>query len=116
MFYVYLNAVFLVYVLCQMLGGINAPVLSSCTSEREHQACKPSLYIPFYVGIGQLIDTLEKCQYFPVILKEAYYRLVKSCQLLVRLVASRGMGRAAVKDISAAIAGSVFRYAFFVRK
>ena len=92
MFYVYFYAVFLVYVLCQMLGGIYTSVLSASTSEREHQACKTSLYIPFHVGISKLIDALQECEYLAVILKETYHRLVKPCQLLVRLVTPRIVG------------------------
>ena len=76
MFYVYFDAVFLMYVLCQMLGRIYTSVLSASTSEREHQTCKSSLYISLHVCIGKLIDALQKSEYLAVIFKKSYHRLV----------------------------------------
>ena len=58
MFDVHLDAVFLMYVFCQMLCGIDATVLSAGASEGEHQTRKASLNISLHMGIGQLIHTL----------------------------------------------------------
>ena len=82
-------------------------MLSSRTSEREHQRGKTTLDITTHMGISQLIDTLQKGQYLTIILQETDNRLVQSCQLLIGLVTSRVMRTAAVKHIATAIAALV---------
>ena len=64
----HLDAEFLVDVLGQMLGTIHATVLSTRTSETEHQAGETALYITPYVGIGQLINAIEESEYLAVVL------------------------------------------------
>ena len=54
------DAIFLVEVLGQMLGGIDRAMLSAGASEGEHQVGESALQITLYVGIGQPIDTVEE--------------------------------------------------------
>lgn len=54
----YLDAVLLMEVLSQMVGGIDTAVLSSSTSERKHQVGKTTFQITLHMGIGQLIYAL----------------------------------------------------------
>ena len=114
MFYVNFDAVFLMYVLCQMLGRIDASVLSASTPEREHQACKTSFNITLYMGIGKFIYTLQECQNLAIIFEEANYWFIKTCELLIWLIASWIVGRAAIEDISATIARSIFWYSLAI--
>ena len=44
--------------LSQMLGGIDAAVLTTSTAEGEHQTRKASLDITAYMGIGEFIDRI----------------------------------------------------------
>ena len=96
--------ILLVDMLCQMLGGIYAAVLTTRAAEREHQRREASLQITTHMGIGQLIDTVKECQYLTIIFKETDDRLVKPSEFLVRLIASGVVGAPTVKHISTPIA------------
>jgi hypothetical protein len=56
----HLDTEFLVDMLCQMLGGIDATVLSTRTSEREHQRSKTTLDIATHMGVSKLIDRIKE--------------------------------------------------------
>jgi len=99
-----LDAELLVDMLCQMLGGIDGAVLTTRTSEAEHQRGEATLDIAAHVGIGQFIDRVKERQDFAVVLQEADDWLVESRQLLVRFIASGVVRGTAVEDIAATIA------------
>ena len=66
--------------------------------------------------VGELIDSDQEAKYLSVILQESYDGLVEPCQLLVWLIASRIVCRAAIKDISSAIARWIVRYSLLLRE
>ena len=84
----HLYAEFLVQVLCQMLGRIHATMLTTRTTETEHQRGEATLDITAHMVVCQLIDGVEEGQDLTIILQEADDRLIKSCQLLIRLITS----------------------------
>ena len=86
------------------------------TSEREHKVGKSTVDIALYMSVGQLIYAFEEGKNLAVVLKESYYGFVESCELLVRLIASGIMCRAAIEHISSAIARTVLRNALTVRE
>lgn len=94
--------------LCQMLGGINAAMLTTSTSETEHQRCEPSLDITAYVVVGKFVDTVEEGEYLTVVLKETDYGIIKAREFLIRLITAWVMGTTAVEHISSAIARLIF--------
>ena len=59
---------FLVDMLSQMLGRVDGAVLSARAAEAEHQRCKTAFHIALHMGIGQLIDVVEKTQNLAVVL------------------------------------------------
>ena len=54
------DAVFLVEVLGQMLGGIDAAMLAARAAEREHETGESALDVSLYVGIGQSVHGFEE--------------------------------------------------------
>lgn len=95
----------------QMLGAINASVLSSRTSEAEHKTGESALNVPLDVGVGKFVDTVQEEQNLTVVLKEADNGFVQACKLLVRFIASGVVRASAVKHISATISAFVLWYA-----
>ena len=112
----HLDTKLFIYMFGQMLRRIYAAVLSASASETEHKACKSALDVTAYVGVGQLVNAVKERKYFAVVLKKAYYRLVKACQLLVRLVAPGVVRAAAIEHIATPVAALVFRNALMIRE
>ena len=98
-------------VLGQVLCAVNASVLSSRTSEAEHKTGESALDIPLDVGVGKLVDTVQKEQNLAIVLKETDDRLVKAGELLIRLVASGVVRATAIEDISASVAAYILSFA-----
>lgn len=65
-----------VQVFGKVLCAINATVLATRASEREHQTCKPAANVAFYMVLRQQIDMAEESENLAVILKEFYHWLV----------------------------------------
>ena len=108
MTYTYFDTKLVMDVFCQMLGGINAAMLTTSTSETEHQRCESSLDIPAYVVVGKFIDAVEEGEYLSVILQKSDNRLVETCEFLVWFITARIVSASAVEDISSTIARFVF--------
>ena len=68
------------------------------------------------MSIRQLINGVEEGEYLAVILQESDYRLVETCEFLVRLVTSGIVRTAAIEDISSTIARGVVGYALAIGK
>lgn len=100
----YLNAKLLVEMLPQVLGTIDAAMLSAGAAETEHQMGKTALDITGRMLVGQSIDVVEKLQYLPVVFEKPDDRLIEAGEFFVGFVSSGIMGRPAVEDVSAAIA------------
>ena len=66
--------------------------------------------------VGELIERVQEAKYLSVLLQQSYDGLVEPCQLLVWLIASRIVCRAAIKNISSAIARWIVRYSLLVRE
>lgn len=103
----YLDAKLLMDVLGQMLGGVDAAVLTAGAAEGEHQTGEATLDIATHMGIGELIDGVEEGEDLAVVLKEADDGFVESRQLLVRLITTGVVGGATVEHIAAAVAALV---------
>ena len=58
----HLDAKFLVDMLCQVLGGIDAAMLTAGATETEHQRGETTLDITAHMGISQLIHGVEERQ------------------------------------------------------
>ena len=86
------HTIFIMYVLCQMLGRINRAVLAARTPEAEHQRREAPLDISRHMGVGQTLDTLKESENLAVVFKKAHHRLIEARQLLIRLVAAGIMG------------------------
>ena len=107
---------FLVDMLSQMLGRVDGAVLSARTAEAEHQRRETAFHIALHMGIGQLIDVVEKTQNLAIILQEFLHSLVQTCQMLVGLIASWVMGASTVEDIASTIAALILRNPFLIAK
>ena len=116
MYYMHLNAIFATDVFAEMLCRIYTAVLTACTSETKHQTCEASLDVSAYMCIGKLVNIVEEREYFAIIFKESDYGFVKSGKLLVRVVTTRIMGGAAIKNVSSAVSALIFRYSLSVRE
>lgn len=99
-----------------MLRAVNRAVLSSRTSEGEHERREAAADVAFYMMLRQLIHRFEESGYLPVRFKEIDDGFVKARQLPVFFIPPGIVCRTAVEDISAAIACLVLRYAFLVRE
>ena len=111
-----LYAEFLVNMFAKMLGRINTSMLTSSTAETEHQTRETSLQITMNMSIRQFINTLQEGQDFAIIFKETDYRLIKSGQLLVRLISARIVRASAIEDITASIAARILWNALSIRE
>ena len=107
------DVVFRFEMLRQMLSTINRTVLSAGTTERDLEIRKITLYEALHMMIHEAIDRIKESEYFSVILEEVYHRLIQARQGFVLVVFAGIMGRAAVEDIAATIAGFVGRNAPF---
>ena len=96
----HLDAKFLVDMLCQVLGGIDAAMLTAGATETEHQRGETTLDITAHMGISQLIHGVEERQDLAIILQETDHRLVKSRQLLIRLITTGVVGTTTVEHLS----------------
>ena len=103
------NAVFLVQMFGKMLSRIDAAMLATRASEGKHQVGEAALEITLHMMICQPIDALQEGEYLPVFLKETYYRLIQTRQLLVCLVTAGVVSASTVEDISSAVAALVLR-------
>ena len=100
----------------QMLGGIDTAMLTTRTTETEHQTGETALDVATYVGIGQLIDAVKEGQYLTVILQESDNRFFQSVYFLVRLVATGVVGAATIEHVATAIAALVLGNTLGVRE
>ena len=114
--YPYLYPELLVDMLCKVLGAIHGAVLTACASKGEHKTGEASLDITCHMGIGKLINGIEEGEDFSVVLKETDYRLIQSCQFLVRLITSRVVSASAIENISTAIAAIILWNTFVERE
>ena len=107
------DVVFRFEMLRQVLGTIDRTVLSAGTTERDLEIRKIAFDKALHMMIHEAIDRIQESEYFSVILEEVNYRLIQARQGFVLVVFAGVMGRAAVEDIAATIAGFVGRNAPF---
>lgn len=101
---VYLDAKNAMDVLAKMLRTIDRTMLTTRTSEAEHQRGESTLYITAHMSISQTVDRFQESEYLTVILKETNNRLVKSRELLVGFVTAGIVRRTTVEHITASVA------------
>lgn len=110
----YLHAKLGVYMLSKMLCRINRAVLATRTAKREHERGEPSLYIPCYMRVSKFIDRIKEGYNLTIIFKESYHRFVNTRQMFIRLITSRVMRTATVKDITTTVTRCILWYALMV--
>ena len=66
----HLNAKLTMDMLGKMLGAVDTTVLTTCTTEGEHQRGEATLDVSAYMGIGKFIHTIKERQNLTVILQE----------------------------------------------
>ena len=84
----HLDTELLVDMLCQMLGGIDTAMLTTRTTEGEHQRGEATLDIPSYMGIGEFIHRIEEGEDLTVVLQESDNGLIKTRQFLIGFIAA----------------------------
>ena len=112
----HLNAVFLIQVFCQVLGGVNRTVLAASTAKGEHEGSEASLQVTLHMGIGQAVDTFEEGENLAIVLQETDDGFIKSSELLVTFVPSRVMGGTTVEHVAATIATLILGDTLLIRK
>ena len=110
------HIVFVVQVPRKVLRAINRAVLTAGTTESDLQMRETAFQEPLYMMIHQLVNALQERQYFAVLLQKVNNGLVQTRHLLKFLIFARVMGRAAVKNITASVAGLVRRNAALIRE
>ena len=100
----HLDAKAFVDMLSQVLGGIDAAMLTTRTAKAEHEGGEATLDVTTHMVVSQFIDGIEEGQNLTIVLEESDNGLVESRQLLIRLVTSRVVRRTAVEHIATTIA------------
>ena len=98
----------------QMLCGIDRTVLSSRTSETNHQIGESSIHISFYRGVYDMVDMLEEVRDLPVILQELDHWLIQTGEMVVTLVFTGVIYRTAIEYESTSVPARVVRDSFFI--
>lgn len=107
------NVVFRFEMLRQMLGTIDRTMLTACATERDLQMFKTAFDKALHMMINETIDRIQECKNLAVLLEKINHRLIQSRQGFILLIFAGVMSRAAVKDITATVAGFVGRNAAF---
>lgn len=105
--------IFLVQVGSEMFGTIDGAVLPTGTTEGDLQIGKIAFDESLYMMINECIDGLEESEDLAILFEEIDDGLIQSGHLFVLIVFTGVMGRTAVKDITAAVAGLIRRDASF---
>lgn len=113
---VYLNVVFFFEVFGHVFGTIHGAMLPARTTESHLEMREIALNKALHVMVHQLIDALQEREYLTILLQKINYRLVDTRERLILLVLTRVVRPAAVKDITSAISGMVFRKTAFKRE
>ena len=113
---VYLNVVFLFEVFGHVFGTIHGAMLPARTTERHLEMREIALDETLDVRVRKRIDALQEREYLTILLQKINYRLVDTRERLILLVLTRVVRPAAVKDITSAISGMVFRKTAFKRE
>ena len=74
--------VFFSNMVCYMFCTVYRTMLSSSTTEADHQIRKSSPAVCLHMRINNSIYMFEEIQDFSIILKEADYSFISACQLL----------------------------------
>ena len=112
----HLDTKLLVDMLCQMLGGIHTAMLTTRTTEREHQRGKATLDIPSHMGIGEFIHRIEEGEDLTVVLQESDNGLIETRQFLIGFIAARIVCRTTIEHITATITTLVLGNSLAVRE
>ena len=91
----------------QMLRAVNTAVLPSSASKGEHETGKSALDIATDMGIGQLIDAVQKGKNLAIVFQEADNGLVQTGKLLVSIVTTRVVSTATVEDIASSVSAFI---------
>ena len=96
----------------QMLCGIDRTVLSSRTSETNHQIGESTIHISFYRGVYDMVDMLEEVRDLPVILQELDHWLIQTGEMVVTLVFTGVIYRTAIEYESTSVPARSFGIPF----
>ena len=107
-----LHLVGIVQTFRQMFGTIDRTMLPTGTTESHLQVTKFPFYEPLYMMVHQRINGVQERKYLSILLQKIYHRLIKTCELLVSIVLTGIVRRAAVEDVSAAVSRLIDRKTF----
>ena len=96
-----------------MLCTIDRTVLSTRTSETDHERGESPAGIGLHGRFDESIDMFEERLYLPLLLEKIDDRLIFARQIPVLRIPAGVVGSTAVENEAAAVAGIVFRDAFF---
>ena len=109
-------AVFIVEMVGEMFSTIDGAMLSACTAERDLQMAKITFDKALNMMVYEFIHGVQKSEYLSVLLQKINDGLIQTGKGFVRIVLTGIMGRTAVKDISASVAGIVYRNTALIRE
>ena len=107
------DVVFLVQVGSEMFGTIDGAVLPTGTTEGDLEVGEIPFDEALYMMIDECIDGLEESEDLAILFQKIDDGLIQSGHLFVLIVFTGVMGRTAVKDITASVAGLIRRDASF---
>lgn len=110
------DAKFTMQILCQVLRGIHAAVLTARATKGKHQIGEVAVDITLYVDIGQAVNAFQEIEDFAIFFQEVNDGSVQSRQCFVGFVATGIVRTATVENIATAISAFVGGNAFFIRK
>ena len=93
----------------QMLGRIHTAMLTTRTTETEHQRGEATLDVTAYMGVGQFIHRVEERQDLAVVFQESDHGLVEARQLLIRLITAGIVRATTVEHVTATVAALILR-------
>jgi hypothetical protein len=87
-----------------MLGTIHRTVLTSCTSEADHQVGKTPLLVSCDRRIDKVVAVIQKANHLAVVFKKCDHLLIETCKRFVSIVFAGIIDCTTVKNKAAAIA------------
>ena len=94
--------------LCQMFGTIDGTMLTAGTAEGDLEVGEVTFDEALDMMIHKGIDGIQESEDLTVLLEEVDDGLIESGKGLVLLVFARVVGRTAVEDVTASVAGIIY--------
>lgn len=102
------DTVFLFQMLCQMFGTIDGTMLTAGTAEGDLEVGEVAFDEALDMMIHKGIDGVQEGEDLAVLLEEVDDGLIESGEGLILLIFARVVGRTAVEDVTASVAGIIY--------